>query len=366
MATGQRSSITPSSINPMSPLSNGSDLCISKEKAYMMSRGGRPKTIASSASLEAFAQAVQTGPMDDLPPSIDTMDTIAMARVGKSDADGDHADFDMEEIQDLATMRCTPLSLKDMYKYAVDFGNSEQRLLNAQFLHKELPIRFAQRAVGLLTLPNGLKDVLAIRQIAQVYLACVKEMRDFPMPVTEADEDAFTDLLQTMVLDRTSIPNAVARGVDEWMEMLEQKRKEGEKSEEECLAAIDEMEDALYRFFTARIGLRLLTEHHILSRPRRCENAMALRRLQSSLVQENDLDEDFLGCIQTDCRPVEEVRKVASTIQKQTKNHFGICPEIEIMDSTQSKDTKFTYIPHHLHYMVGELIKNSCRTVVKK
>jgi hypothetical protein len=45
---------------------------------------------------------------------------------------------DMDDLREMASKRCTPLSLKDMYKYAVkDVNNPEQRLWNAQFLHKE-------------------------------------------------------------------------------------------------------------------------------------------------------------------------------------------------------------------------------------
>jgi hypothetical protein len=44
----------------------------------------------------------------------------------------------MDDLQEMASKRCTPLSLKDMYKYAVkDVNNPEQRMWNAQFLHKE-------------------------------------------------------------------------------------------------------------------------------------------------------------------------------------------------------------------------------------
>ena len=45
---------------------------------------------------------------------------------------------DMEELLKLASKKTTPLSLKDMYKYAiVDAENREQRIRNAQFLHSE-------------------------------------------------------------------------------------------------------------------------------------------------------------------------------------------------------------------------------------
>lgn len=57
----------------------------------------------------------------------------------------------------LASQKTTPLSLQNMYRYA-SVGKPAQRLRNAQFLHRELPIRIAQRAVDLLTLPHGLNN----------------------------------------------------------------------------------------------------------------------------------------------------------------------------------------------------------------
>jgi pyruvate dehydrogenase kinase 2/3/4 len=271
-----------------------------------------------------------------------------------ADLEGLKLEFDMEELQRLAQMRCTPLKLSHMYKYAIDFNNQEQRLLNAQFLHKELPIRLAQRAVDLLTLPHGLNDALPVRQIAHVYLLYLEKFQELPVPATPEEEERFTDMLQSVVLDRSSIPIAIASGVDEWL-----KRDLPEDREQDRL---QEMEDALYRFFTARVGLRFLTEHHILSSPSRASGS-AVRKSQSSLTLD---DQDFLGCIQTDCCPSKEVRKVAESVVKQTEDYYGICPEIQIVNSTQNVDSKFTYVPHHLHYMVGELLKNSCRSTVRK
>lgn len=263
-------------------------------------------------------------------------------------------EVDMEELQKLASMRCTPLSLKDMYKYAVDFSNSEQRLRNAQFLHTELPIRIAQRAVDLLTLPHGLSEALPIKQIAHMYLLYLEKFQEYPVPTTVEEEDGFTEMLQSIVLNRTSIPMAIARGVDAWRKS---ERTEGIESER-----LRQMEDALYRFFIARVGLRFLTEHHILSSPRYASRNR-LRKSQSSFTQD---DNDFLGCIETDCDPVREIRKVVETVTLQTQDYFGVCPEIQIIDSTQDSETKFTYVPHHLHYMVGELLKNSCRATAKR
>ena len=265
-------------------------------------------------------------------------------------------EVDMEELQELASMRCTPLRLRDMYKYAIDFNNQEQRLLNAQFLHKELPIRVAQRAVDLLTLPHGLSEALPIRQIANVYLLYLEKFQEFPVPTTPEGEDEFTDMLQSMILDRSSIPNAIAQGVDEWLQ--------SDLREDIAADRLQEMEDALYRFFTARVGLRFLCEHHILSSPSRAPGRTAIRKSQSSFTDEED--DDLLGCIQTDCNPSKEVRMVAQAVARQTEEYYGVCPEIQVVDSTQHLNANFTYVPHHLHYMVGELLKNSCRATVRK
>ena len=56
-------------------------------------------------------------------------------------------------------------------------------------------------------------------------------------------------------------------------------------------------------------------------------------------------------------------------VRKQTIAYYGdgVCPEIQIVDGDARQGrNKFTYVPHHLHYMVGELLKNSCRATIKK
>ena len=327
------------------------------------SPSGWSKTIVSSVSHMTMEDEFDSQEID----SDNTASLSRQAPTSSSSSSSSSSDLtlsvDMEALQNLASMRCTPLSLKDMYKYAVDFANSEQRLRNAQFLHKELPIRIAQRAVDLLTLPHGLSESLSIRKIAHVYLLYLEKFQEFAVPTTPEEEDDFTEMLTSLVLDRSSIPNSIAKGVDEWLQ-VQPGSTAGDILDDDN--RIQQMEDAMYRFFTARTGLRFLTEHHILSSPSRRGKCASLRRSQSSFLDEEDVDTDFLGCIQTDCDPSKEVRKVASKIKRQTDDYYGMCPDIQIIDSTRKSDTKFTYVPHHLHYMVGELIKNSCRATVRR
>ena len=87
----------------------------------------------------------------------------------------------MHALQELASRKPTPLRLADMYKYAAG-GDANQRIYNAQFLHNELPIRIAQRAVDLLTLPHGLNETEPIRNVAHVYLRYLETFQRIPTP----------------------------------------------------------------------------------------------------------------------------------------------------------------------------------------
>lgn len=60
--------------------------------------------------------------------------------------------------------KVTPLSLKQLYAFGKD-PTPEQRLANARFLHRELPVRLSQRAVELMNLPHGLSAMPGIQQV---------------------------------------------------------------------------------------------------------------------------------------------------------------------------------------------------------
>jgi pyruvate dehydrogenase kinase 2/3/4 len=264
-------------------------------------------------------------------------------------SDHDGMVVDMDALEQLAARKPTPLRLADMYKFASG-RDVNQRIYNAQFLYKELPIRIAQRAVDLLTLPHGLNETAPIRNVAHIYLKYLETFQSIPPPTNQEQEDAFTDVLQSIVLDRRNIPMAIARGINSWRD---------ERREDLDPTRLQDMEDALYRFFTARVGLRFLTEHHILSSPHRSQTSS----LRNDHIAPDTKD---LGCIQTNCDPIEQVRMVADKVKTQTMNHYGVCPEIQIVDSSAHQDKPaFTYVPHHLQYMLAELLKNSCRATVR-
>lgn len=70
----------------------------------------------------------------------------------------------IEEVQRWGAMKQTGVSLR----YMMDFGSNPSEknlLLSAQFLHKELPIRIARRAIELESLPFGLSEKPAVLKV---------------------------------------------------------------------------------------------------------------------------------------------------------------------------------------------------------
>jgi len=77
---------------------------------------------------------------------------------------------------------------------------------DAQFLYRELQICLAQRAVDLLNLPHGLNKTAHVQEMAHIYLSylCIVQSEEYR---------GFTDMLQQIITDRSSIPMDIARGV---------------------------------------------------------------------------------------------------------------------------------------------------------
>jgi pyruvate dehydrogenase kinase 2/3/4 len=70
----------------------------------------------------------------------------------------------IDDVQRWGCMKQTGVSLR----YMMEFGSepSDRNLLiSAQFLHKELPIRIARRAIELETLPYGLSEKPAVLKV---------------------------------------------------------------------------------------------------------------------------------------------------------------------------------------------------------
>ena len=170
-----------------------------------------------------------------------------------------------ERIAELARQRATAVSLRDLWKHGHKPSPSV-RLQNAIFLQHELPIRMAQRIEELRNLPFGLgHDSKPILQVIDWYSSFVDTLTAMPRPRDQDDERRFTATieaqLQTPSVVEMMLSSAVrCQSSGETLDEPLRSRPGATRTQQRKY-----MQSVLDRFFTARIGLRFLMEHHIQS-----------------------------------------------------------------------------------------------------
>lgn len=239
------------------------------------------------------------------------------------------ASLDETAIRNLAGQAATPISLRDLYKYGSS-PSPAQQLRNAQFLHRELPIRMAQRVAELQQLPYGLSEQRDVHDVLNWYRQYTAVMALAPRPEVEQDTGAFAKTCEYVLQDHRSVVEALSIGV------LQLRRK---KSRKEWTLIKREVDDVLNRFYMARIGLRFLLEHHVTSSPEYRKQGRA-------------------GIIESEMSPLGVAEQAAEDAVGLCVHHLGDCPPIEFHCP---ENLTLTYVPMHLHYMLFEVLKNACR-----
>ena len=72
----------------------------------------------------------------------------------------------------------------------------------------------------------------------------------------------------------------------------------------------------------------------------------------------------WAGVIDEECQPSEVVHDAIEDARFLAQQLYGDAPKAKIVGSTQSLETKFPYIPSHLHHIVFELSKNALRATI--
>ncbi|CAB1096941.1 unnamed protein product [Ectocarpus sp. CCAP 1310/34] len=236
---------------------------------------------------------------------------------------------DEELLATLSVQEATPLSLRDIHAFCQS-SSVASRVRQAKFLHREVPIRFAKRALELRHLPYGLSHTAPVLEAAEWYARIMRELVECPVPGGPGDDQQFADFLSSLLMDHTCVPQALSRGVLE----LQEKGEVG-------LIQRHRIDRILDNFFISRISLRFLVDTYISSKKNK---------------------PGFSGVIESECSPVLVAWRAAADVDRLCRLHMGASPAIEVFG--RAKDT-FTAVPSHLYYILREVLKNSCRATVE-
>ena len=116
------------------------------------------------------------------------------------------------QILQYSQKKSTAVALRDLYRFNVA-ADAQQRIRNAQFLHKELPIRIAQRSVELSSLPYGLPKRKGIVEVRELFERCFTTCINFPQPQTLEDDARYTVMLKEILHDHTQVVACMGLGL---------------------------------------------------------------------------------------------------------------------------------------------------------
>lgn len=249
-------------------------------------------------------------------------------------------------LDDWVQKEARPISLRQL----TVFGRTltESRLLSsANYVRLELPTRIAHRLRNMQTLPYSALTNEHIKTVYELYYSAFDRLRKVDEIKSLQDNDSFCELIKTSLREHLSVIPSLAKGVIEIQSTI---------SPEEC----DRLMTTMLR---SRISRRVIAEQHLaltetFHEPWHFPNAPK--------TQHVDASDDFVGEIFLKCNAAEIISACAETTRKlcsASHNHAVSIPEIKLQGHL---DTVFPYIPSHLEYIIGELLRNSIQAVVER
>ena len=241
----------------------------------------------------------------------------------------------LSTVRHYAGRNATPLKLN----YVCNYGKqkcSRNIMQQSLFLHKELPVRLAQRAVELENLPYSVSSTQSIQTVYDLYLKSFDKIVSHPEPNSTEKSDSFTELISNIKTEHKDLELNIAHALEPYR--LKHDDKKISKDE------IINIDKTLEHFYSSRIGIRFLIGQHVD-------------------IQKDSLSETTVGVIDTQCDPHKVIKHAVEDVKMMVDNVFYKDLEIEL-DLAKS-DYEFLYIPSHLYYIVFEVLKNAGRATAE-
>ena len=193
---------------------------------------------------------------------------------------------------------------------------------------KNISIRLAHRLQTLRNLPYLIVLNPNVSQIYSIYYNSFIIISQTEAPKTREENLKVVEILKHLVHTHSDTIQVLARGFHEARDYI---------SPRESSAIIDS-------HLRARIGTRLIAEHHI------------------ALTDPID-EKNFIGAVEVACKPSTILKHAAEFVGDICDLKFGLVPTIKI---EQGENIELPYVPVHIEYIFTELLKNSFRASIEE
>ncbi|KAF4555145.1 Mitochondrial branched-chain alpha-ketoacid dehydrogenase kinase-like protein 2 [Elsinoe fawcettii] len=237
-----------------------------------------------------------------------------------------------------------PISLRQL----TVFGRTltEGRLLSsANYVRLELPTRIAHRLRNMQTLPYSALTNQHISHVHELYYSAFEKLRRVPEVCSLKDNDHLCSVIRECLHEHLSVIPALAMGV----------------LEIQSTVPADVCDQLMRTMLRSRISRRVIAEQH-LALTDTYHSPHAARKAESSSAH----DEDFIGEVFLKCNAREIIDTCTTTIKRLARRAHGKdapIPEVKLYGDIE---TTFPYIPSHIEYIIGELLRNSTQAVLAR
>lgn len=243
-------------------------------------------------------------------------------------------------LHDYLQRKPNPVSLMQLAQYYDDSAKlTKTKIINSgRFVKEELAIRMAHKINILQQLPFNVINNFHFLQVYESYYNIFERFRRYPPILTLEDNRKFTEFTKEILQDFNSLnlPHLIMGAL-------------------ECtilgLYPQEEMDKLLSKLLRARISRRLIVEEHI-----------SVTNNYMSGKKENTL---VLGDIFQECSAREYINNASLMCEKFVKDMYD--PQLPMPELILEGDVdlKFYFLPTHLKYLFGEILRNIYEASVK-
>lgn len=231
-----------------------------------------------------------------------------------------------------------PVSLRQLAGYGRKL-TKQKVIASANFVRLELPIRLALRIRDLQTLPFGVVNNFHLAQIYESYYHLFNAFRKIPNITTLSENDEFCSSISAILDQHVFNLSHLMMGALEStiFNTLQQ----------------EDLDMFMSSMLRSRISRRVIVEEHL-----------SLTEIHKKYpYQENP--PDYIGEIFQSCNAEKHFAIVGKFIAASMQEYF---PHPELMPDLiveGDKDATFPFMVPHLHYLFGEILRNSFEATIK-
>lgn len=266
---------------------------------------------------------------------------ICQQRFDSTRSSSSHAP--LSTVDDWVEREARPISLRQLTVFGRHL--TDDRLISsANYIRTEIPTRLAHRLRDLQTLPYIVITNPHMKHVYDLYHKGFDMLRRFPEVKTVEENDQLCKAVRKSLDEHLSVIPRLVLGVLETRHLIPPEK-------------MDELMNTMLR---SRISRRVILEQHLAL----TENFHSPWYFADAKIPENHTE--FIGEVFLKCNARASVEHCAETVRNLSRQAYGPdvkLPEVHIMGELEAT---LTYIPSHLEYVIGELLRNSFQALVER